>query len=33
MEKIKLHRDDIILGKPMLWNIYRSDGSILLKKD
>jgi len=32
VEKVKLHRDDIILGKPMLWNIYRSDGSILLKK-
>lgn len=32
MNKIKLDREDIILGKPMPWNIYRSDGSILLKK-
>ncbi len=31
-EKIKLQREDIVLGKPILWNIYRSDGNILLKK-
>ena len=32
MGKIKLNKEDIILGEPMLWNIYRADGSILLKK-
>ena len=31
-DKVKLQREDIILGKPILWNIYRSDGNILLKK-
>jgi len=31
-DMIELQREDIILGKPILWNIYRSDGNILLKK-
>jgi HD-GYP domain-containing protein (c-di-GMP phosphodiesterase class II) len=32
VEKVKLQRKDVALGKPMPWNIYRSNGSILLKK-
>jgi HD-GYP domain-containing protein (c-di-GMP phosphodiesterase class II) len=32
LDKIKLNREDIVLGKPMPWNIYRSDGTVLLKK-
>ena len=32
MDKVKLNREDIIPGKPMPWNIYRSNGSTLLNK-
>jgi len=32
LNKVKLDRKDIVLGEPMPWNIYRSDGTTLLKK-
>ncbi len=32
MAKIKLEKQDVILGEPIPWNIYRSDGSVVLKK-
>jgi HD-GYP domain-containing protein (c-di-GMP phosphodiesterase class II) len=31
-DRIELKREDITLGKPLLWNIYRSDGNVMLKK-
>ena len=32
MAKIKLDKQDLVLGEPLKWNLYRSDGSIALKK-
>lgn len=32
VEKVRLQREDVVLMKPIPWNIYSSDGKILLKK-
>jgi len=32
MAKVNLRREDVILGEPIPWNIYRSNGSVLFKK-